>query len=157
MVRRLLLGLPLVVALAAGCGGSTDPKKERQEFLAQANAICSQYTTKQNEVRFPIANPIAPETSHADRARWGLSLKQVVDFGRQEVKSLRELEAPDDLRERFDELVDVKEAAFDDLAKGAEAAKRDKWNEIEKPVNAGRAKLARVTTLAKELGAGKCV
>jgi hypothetical protein len=157
MVRRSLLGLSLVVALAAGCGGGGNPTKERQEFLARANTICSQFTAKQNEVRFPIANPIARDTSPTDRARWGLSLKQVIDYGRQEVKVLRELEPPENLRERFDELVDTKEAAFNDLAKGADAAKRNKRTEIAKPVNAGRAKLTRATTLAKNLGAAKCV
>jgi hypothetical protein len=154
-MRRVLPGVLLVTAVAvAGCGGN--PKKERQQFLAKANAICNQFETQQNEVRFPSVNPLAAVTSHADRARWGLSLKQIVDLGREEVKSLRKLKAPKDLSDRFQQMVDSKDAAFGDLARAADAAKRNHPTQIKAPADAGRAKLAKVSKLAKALGAPRC-
>ena len=155
-MRSLLAGALLVVALTlAGCGGG-DPKKEKREFLASANSICNQYEVLQNAVRFPSVNPLSASVSATDRARWGLSLKQVVDYGRQEVKSLRKLDAPKDLDDRFQEMVATKSAAFEELARGADAAKRNHRTLIEAPVNAGRAKLGRVSTLARQLGAPRC-
>jgi hypothetical protein len=155
-MRKSLLGLLLVVSLAAaGCGGGNS-KVARRHFLAKANAICQQYETLQNEVRFPSVDPIGSKASHTDRARWGLSLKQVVDLGRQEVRSLGKLDPPKGLQERFQELIETKAAAFEDLAKAADAAKRNHRTLIKPPVNAGRAKLARASTLAKELGTQRC-
>lgn len=155
-MRRSLLGLLLIAALAAGGCGGGNQKKERQQFLAKANATCSQYENLQNAVQFPSVNPLATGTSHADRARWGLALKQIVDLGRQEVKVLGKLKPPTDLRDRFQEMLDLKTAAFDDLSKGAEAAKRNHPTEIKAPIDAGRARLARVSKLARKLGVPRC-
>ena len=74
MIRRSVLALVLASLAVAGCGGSNS-KAARRTFLAKANAICHQYETLQNDVRFPTVDPIATTASHTDRARWGLSLK----------------------------------------------------------------------------------
>jgi hypothetical protein len=154
-MRMSLLGLLLVIVVAAaGCGAN--PKKQRQEFLAKANAICGHFEDKQNQVLFPSVNPLAADISHADRAEWGLSLNQVVDLGLEEVKSLRKLKPPGDLRGRFQEMVDTKEAAFNDLAKSANAAKRNRRTLIKAPTQAARAKLTRVSVLAKQIGMRHC-
>jgi hypothetical protein len=157
-MRRLLpAALPvLMLALAAaGCGGS-DPKKERQEFLAKANAICNQYESQQNAVQFPSVNPLAANVSHTARAQWGLAVKRIADLGRQEVKALQDVKAPKALRERFQELIDRKASAFDDLARGADAAKRNHRTQIRAPIDSGRKKLAAIATRAKALGLPKC-
>jgi hypothetical protein len=157
-VRRLVPAALLTLGCAlAACGcGSGDPKKERREFLAKANAICNQYEAEQNAVRFPSVNPLSAAVSHTDRARWGLALKQIVDLGRQEVKALRDVEAPKALRDRFQELIDRKTSAFGDLARGADAAKRNHRTQIKAPVDSGRKKLAGIAKLAQALGAPKC-
>jgi hypothetical protein len=154
-MRRALLVLLLVVPLAAvGCGKSA--KEHRQDFLAKGIGICSHFSTLQNEVRFPMGNPLAAKTSHVQRAQWGLALTQIVNFGRQEVRGLRKLKAPKDLRDRFEQMLDTKEAAFDDLAKSADAAKRNHTAEIKAPADAGRAKLSQAGMLAKAVGLPKC-
>jgi hypothetical protein len=153
MGRSLVAMLLLVPLAAAACGENS--KQQRQKFLAEANGICGHFGTLQNQVRFPSANPLGVRTSHADRARWGLALNQIVNYGRQEVRRLRKLK-PEDLRERFEKMVGTKEAAFDDLATGADAAKRNHRSAIKAPVDAGRAKLARASSLAKALGLPKC-
>jgi hypothetical protein len=155
-MRRSLLGLLLVAALAAGGCGGGNPKKERQQFLAKANATCSQYESLQNQVQFPSVNPLATGTSHEDRARWGLALKQIVDLGRQEVKVLGKLKPPAELRDRYQEMLNLKSAAFDNLAKGADAAKRNHRTGIKAPIDAGRAKLTQASKLAKAVGLPSC-
>jgi hypothetical protein len=149
----LLCGLLLMVALA-GCGGNQ--KKDTQKFVAKANAICSYFESQQNQVLFPSVNPLSTNLSHADRAQWGLSLHQVVTLGLQEVKSLRKLNPPGAERGRFQEMVDAKEAAFNDLAKSADAAKRNHPKLIQAPTRAAKAKLARVSVLAKQVGVPRC-
>lgn len=154
-MRRPLLGVLLVVAVAlSGCGGNA--KKERQEFLASANNICSHFGDQQNEVRFPSVNPLAIGISHADRARWALSLKQIVDLGQQEVRALQKLKPPKDLEDRFQAMLDLESAAFADLAKGADAAKRNHRTEIKAPIDAGRATLTQASKLAKAVGLPSC-
>lgn len=156
MTKKPMLAAVLVAALAtAGCGGESRAK-DKQEFLARANALCGSYEDQQNQVRFPQVNPIAATASHADRAKWGLSLKQIVDLGRQEVAALRKLEPPDELKVSFDRLVGEMDASFDLLAQGAEAAKRNRPDELQAKVAKARARLAKATTIANQLGAKAC-
>ena len=154
--RWSLSALVFVVALAAtGCGGES-PAKRKKDFLAKATSICSHFSALQNQVQFPSGNPLAARTSHASRAQWGLALNQIVNYGREEVRGLRKLKAPKDLRERFQELLDTREQAFDDLAKAADAAKRNRTAEIKPPVTAGRKKLGRASKLAKAISLPSC-
>jgi hypothetical protein len=162
-MRWSALGVLLVGTLAAGCGGGDSGAKtpqernqERRVFLNQANAICTQYRFQQNQIQFPSTNPVAPRTTHAQRAQWGLALKRIVDLGRRQVKALRELEPPDQLRVRFDGVVDALETAFDALGEAAEAGKRNKPATIQTAVARGRAALGRVSTLARAMGLAGC-
>jgi len=154
--RWSLLALVLVVALAATACGGESAAKRKKDFLAEATSICSHFSELQNQVQFPSGNPLAARTSHTTRAQWGLALNQIVNYGRQEVRRLGKLKAPKDLRERFQELLDTKGQAFDDLAKGADAAKRNHTDEIKAPVTAGRKRLARARTLAKAISLPSC-
>jgi hypothetical protein len=155
VVRRALLPVLLLFALAAaGCGKSAE--EQRRDFLSNAGSVCSHFAMLQNQIAFPTGNPTDSGLSHTTRAQWGLALNQIVNYGRQETRRLRKLEPPEDLRDRFERLLDAKEAAFDDLAKGADAAKRNRVSQIAAPVNAGRAKLAQVEKLAKAVGLPAC-
>jgi hypothetical protein len=154
-MRPRLLALLLVCALAGGCGGSNS-HQDRKQFLAKANAICTHFEQLQNQVSFPSVNPLEPRLSHTARARWGLALHQVAQLGHGEVRALRKLDPPADLQSRFREMVDAKGGAFDDLTRAADAAKRNHRTEIKPSVTAGQKKLARVVSLAKELGTPRC-
>jgi hypothetical protein len=156
MKLRLLGLILLVCALASGCGGSGNSKKDRTQFLAKANGICDHYNQLQNQVTFPSVNPLEPGLTHVARAQWGLALKQVAQLGHAEVRALRKLDPPSDLQGGFREMVDTKQGAFDDLTRAADAAKLNHPTKIKPPTTAGQAKLARVTTLAKKLGTPKC-
>jgi hypothetical protein len=154
--RWSMSALVVVVALAAaGCGGESAAKRKK-DFLAEATSICNHFSELQNQIQFPSGNPLAARTSHTTRAQWGLALNQIVNYGRQEVRGLRKLKAPKDLRERFQELLDTKDQAYNDLAKAADAAKRNRTAEIKPPVTAGRKKLAQGTKLARAISLPSC-
>jgi hypothetical protein len=148
-------GVALALALAAAGCGATSGARQRG-FLAHANRICSHFSALQNEVQFPSVDPLVHSTTHAARAEWAVSLKRVAYLGKQEVKTLRQLRAPTELQRGFTILIDTKDAAFDDLLTGADAARRNDVAHIAQPVAAGRSKLARSAVLAKRLGAQRC-
>jgi hypothetical protein len=155
VVRRAILAILLLVPLVAlGCGKSTAEK--RKEFFTEARGICGHFSRLQNDVRFPEGNPLSAKMTHVSRAQWGLALNQIVNYGRQEVRGLRKLKPPKDIRDKFEQLLDTKDAAFTDLAEGADAAKRNRISEIKVPVTAGRAKLAQATKLAKDVDLPVC-
>jgi hypothetical protein len=144
----------LVAALvAAGCGSGP---LNANELVTRANAICKEYTQKQNDVEFPSVNPTDPSTSFRDRAMWGAALNQIVQLGRQEVVALRKLRPPNELEARFETFLAAKATAFDGLHAGAEAAKQNHPRAVKTTVDAARKKLARAGRFAKALGLQKC-
>ena len=44
-MRRSLLALPLVLALAAGCGSSGEKRLSREEYATRADAVCRTYNS----------------------------------------------------------------------------------------------------------------
>ena len=155
MVRRAILAVLLVLPLVAvGCGKSSAEK--RKEFFTEARGICGHFSRLQNDVRFPEGNPLSAQMTHVSRAQWGLALNQIVNYGRQEVRGLRKLKAPKDIGDKFEQLLDMKDSAFNDLAKAADAAKRNRISEIRAPTVAGRAKLTQAGKLANDVDLKVC-
>jgi hypothetical protein len=157
-MRRVqgLLALAGASALvAAGCGGESSAKK-KEEFLTKANSICKHFEDLQNQVQVPSVNPLAPKTSHAARAQWGLGIKRLAYLGTQEVNALGKLKPPKELADRFQQLLTTKSGAFADLLEGADAAKRNHVSAIKAPINAGRVALAQATKQARALGLKQC-
>jgi hypothetical protein len=161
-IRSIVLGVLLASTLAAGCGGGSKPKtpqerqQERRVFLNKANGLCTQFRSEQNEVQFPSGDPTARTATHAQRAVWGLALKRIVDIGRREIKALRELEPPEELRVRYAKVVTTLEDAFNGLSAAAEAGKRNRPAQIESNVARARADLDAVSKLANAMGLPGC-
>lgn len=154
MRGSVVLVVAAVVVSASGCGSS--PAADRQQFLAEANRICSHFSSLQNQVQFPSTNPVASGTSHAARAEWGVALKQVAYLGTQETKALRKLDPPGRLAAPFGSLLRIKETAYAELLHGADAAKRNDPDVVKTAVQSGRGKLARAAVQAKALGLESC-
>lgn len=139
---------------AAGCGG---PRKvDRKAFVDEAGRICAHFSQLQNQVQFPSTDPTAASTTHAARAEWAVSLKQVAYLGTQEVKELRKLTAPDELAASFVVLVGRMDAAYADLLRAADAAKRNDVPRLKRNAASGRAKLNRLPALAARAGLPRC-
>jgi len=140
--------------VAAGCGG--DGRLDREELVTRANEICTAYDAKQNDVLVPSVDPTNPATPFRQRAMWGAAINQIAQIGHQEVKALRKLRPPEVLEGRFEKLLAAKDEGFDELAKTAQAAKRNNPGRVKTAGRTARAKLATVTKLANELGVDKC-
>jgi len=109
---RKLIGVATATALLASCGGddASDP-----EFVARADAICTDALRQINRLPQPQGNRELPEL-----------IRQSRPIVREELKRLRELEAPADEASRFDALLAAlseRAAALDDVA--AAAGRRD--------------------------------
>lgn len=154
-MTRLPATLLLVAAVVvSGCGASATT--ERHRFVDKASGVCSHFSTLQNEVQFPSTDPVAAATTHAARAEWAVSLKQVAYLGTQEVRSLRAIDAPAPLVAGFVSLVSTKASAYAHLLAAADAAKRNRVPALRVATSAGRADLARAATLATQLGLKAC-
>ena len=147
--------LVVVALLAAGCGGKSAAEK-KADFLKEGNSICAHFESLQNDVQVPSVNPLAKNTSHVARARWGLGIKQLAFYGTQEIKALGKLNAPKELEPPFQEFLTTKGGAFVLMLKGADAAKRNHVSEIKAPITAARAGLAKASRQATSLGLKEC-
>ncbi len=154
-VLPLLAALLVVGLVASGCGKSAAQK--RKDFLGEANSTCKHFESLQNQVQFPISDPTAKNVTHVQRAQWGLAMNQIVNYGRQELRALGKLHAPKDLQDGYRQMMDKKSTAYDDLAQGADAAKRNRVSQIQPPIDAGRAALASAAELAKQLDLPDCL
>jgi hypothetical protein len=153
--RLIATALAVVFSLlAAGCGKSAADKK--REFLAEANRICKNFEAQQNQVNVPSVNPVAADATHAQRAEWGLAIKNLAYLGTQEVKALGKLDPPKDIADEFQALLTTKGSAYADLLQGADAAKRNHVAEIRRPIEAGRAALDKAKSQARALGLKEC-
>jgi hypothetical protein len=146
----------VVAVIAAGCGGGKSAAEQKADFLTRGNSICKHFESLQNDVQVPSVNPVARNTSHTARARWGLGIKQLAYLGTQEVKALGKLDAPEELERPFQEFLTTKGGAFAAMLKGADAAKRNHVSEIRAPIAAARAGLAKASKQARALGLKEC-
>jgi hypothetical protein len=119
----------LLVAAAAGCGGSDDDAPSREDFAGSANRICREAEAKVNE--------IAEQT----RARPGLDpdeaaievLERGTEAYRPYMDRLRDLAAPEDLRDDWDAFLDGVQEAFDlfpRLAAATRSRDREELSEL---------------------------
>ena len=155
-MRRALVAVSLAVVLsAAACGGKS--RLSRADFLSKATVNCKAYEAKQNAIVFPTVNPVGTKTTHAERAQWGLALKQIVDIGDQELKELRKLRLPKDLQASYTSLLASWQHAYDTLRAGAVAAKRNDVATLKQKVPQGRRELGEVSKRAKPLGLTGCL
>jgi len=152
---RFLAPAAAFALLAVGCGGKSTAEK-RKDFLAEANRICKHFDDLQNQVFVPSVNPLAAKVTHAQRAEWGVGIKQLAYLGTQEVKALGKLDPPKELAPGFRALLTTKGGAFAAMLQGADAAKRNHVSEISAPIVASRAALAKAAKQARALGLKQC-
>ncbi len=87
-MRRTLLLAPVLLSLAAGCGGSSTTVQQvsaKDAYLAKAEAVCASANTELAAVK-----KTQPTTSEALPAY----VKAIVDVGRKNVEQLGALEPP---------------------------------------------------------------
>jgi hypothetical protein len=101
----------LTVAIAA-CGGGSDPVSA-EELVQQGDEVCGKVQERFAEIQMA---PPASATEGADQAG---ELLGVADDAQGE---LRDIEPPEELRDRYDTYLDARESVSDALERGKQAA-----------------------------------
>lgn len=145
--RRVWTAWWAAALVGAGCGGGDD-RPSRADYVASVEEICAESDRRVQAVP-------EPETV-ADVARYGREIKSIIV---ELLAEARELELPDEDRERFEEYLDLVEAdptfdKMDDLIEAADAGDEDLVAELAAELeNTGASE---ADELAAELGLDAC-
>jgi hypothetical protein len=128
----------------AACGGG-DGGLSREEFLSEADSICTEYDRRIQEIDEP--------QSIDDIERYADEAKPVIEEGMSE---LRELEPPNDLQEQWDEYIASSQESveyLDELRQAGAAGDPARIQEIAQEVSQKNEEADR---LARDLGLQDC-
>ena len=136
-MTRLLLILAVGLAVLAGCGGDDEGDSggdgpTRQEFVADANAICREGEQKIDEVSSGAQQRIQEAGSQDERQKVVADvLQETVDEYRPYLDRLADLEAPSDIEDEWSSFVEDIRAAFDKIPELAEATREGDREKLE--------------------------
>jgi hypothetical protein len=138
-----VLGI-LVAALTAGCGG--DEELSREQYVSKLNAMCEDFSEKERE----IGEPQTP----ADLVEKG---PRILDaFETAIVDKVRELEAPGEIADQADRLVDLANQQRQVLGDLIAAAKDGNIVQVRELASRNQALNKETTLITRELGAKAC-
>jgi hypothetical protein len=138
-----VLGI-LVAALTAGCGG--DEELSREQYVSKLNAMCEDFSEKERE----IGEPQTP----ADLVEKG---PRILDaFETAIVDKVRELEAPGEIADQADRLVDLADQQRQVLGDLIAAAKDGNIVQVRELASRNQALNKETTSITRELGAKAC-
>ena len=131
-MTRLLLVMTIGLAALAGCGGGEDGGSDggegpsRDEFVADANAICREGEQKIDEVSQDGQQEIQQAKSGEQQRRAvGDLLELTAEEYRPYLDRLRDLRPPDDLAEDWSSFLDRITEAFDLIPELADATREN--------------------------------
>jgi hypothetical protein len=138
-----VLGI-LVAALTAGCAG--DEELSREQYVSKLNAMCEDFSEKERE----IGEPQTP----ADLVEKG---PRILDaFETAIVDKVHELEAPDEIADQADRLVDLADQQRQVLGELIAAAKGGNVAKVRQLASRNQALNKETTLITHELGAKAC-
>jgi hypothetical protein len=128
-MTRLLLAVALGLAAMAGCGGDDDDGGDgpsRQQFVAEANAICRDGEKKVDEVSQEGRKELEQATSAAEqRKAVGDVLERTAEEYRPFLDRLRALEPPADIADDWSSFVERISEAFALIPELAQATREN--------------------------------
>jgi hypothetical protein len=108
----MVLAIPLIAALGAGCGGGKQ-QVTAAELVQKADQACGE---EQGRFRQIQATPPANAPEAADQT------KALVQAAENASSALGDLDPPDGLRTQFDTYLSARDRAIDQMKKGQDAA-----------------------------------
>jgi hypothetical protein len=146
--KRILLGVVLgsvMAGLAAGCGG--DEELSRKEYVAELNAMCEDFSAREKEIGEP--------RTAADLVEKG---PRILDaFEEAIVDEVGDLDAPDEISDQADRLVDLADQQRDVLEGLVDAARENDFAKARELAAKNEALNKEASRIARELGAEACV
>jgi hypothetical protein len=143
----LLTAAAALAAVAiAGCGGGSE-EVSAEELVQEGDEVCRKVQERFAEIQ---AEPPANATEGAEQAG---ELLGIADDAQAE---LREIEPPEELRDRYDAYLDTRESVSDALERGKQAAEDQDGEAYGKAQEEAVGGAPERTRLARELGFGVC-
>jgi hypothetical protein len=142
-MRRVLLALA-VVGLAAGCGGGSG-RLSKEEYVKQADAICTKYNAKLKALPRPTGISALP--AYVDRA---------LPLARKGDDELRALEPPKDEEQTAKEWLDQNDSVVGSMERLRDAAKKGDRAGIQTALNEATSANQSANRLARQLGLTVC-
>jgi hypothetical protein len=127
---RMTIGTVAVAAAAAiaascgGGGGGSGTTLSKEDFIAQADAICTKHDAEfTNEIQptLPNVDPTAPSTSDEDLKKFEDPLDATHDLRGRQVDELRALTPPEEFQEQWDSVLSFLDASVEALGRAADA------------------------------------
>jgi hypothetical protein len=155
---RLLLLLPLVVALLSGCGGSeassgSTGSSARAQLIAKADPICEATIKRrlEEEKRLSAASTSGPPLKALASSAPGLAASQS-----RAVSQLRELSPPATLAKDWQSMLAALQQLATDTARIGAYAKEKNVKALEKVVRTGGGTRRRLASIATRDGLAPC-
>ncbi|MBA2348532.1 MAG: hypothetical protein H0V81_09590 [Solirubrobacterales bacterium] len=144
-MRHPLIALPVTLAACvalAACGGDT---LTADEYRKQADAICKDFDAKQKELPDP--------KSIADFGKLTDEAKPLIE---DQIEQLRDLEAPDELKDQAEEAYDLLDQQVPKLDELKAAAKDNDTAKIQSVAESASKLSTQANAKAKEIGLTVC-
>lgn len=128
-MTRLLILLTIGLAALAGCGGGDDGGSDaasREEFVADANAICRDGEKKIDDVSGARQEELAQASTDKERRDLVSDLlEETAEAYRPYLDRLRAIDVPDDIADEWSSFVDGITEAFDLIPELAQATREN--------------------------------
>jgi len=162
-VGRSLIGVALVVVVVfvAGCGGGggSSSTVSKEDFIAQADAICTKHDaefTNEIESTFPPVDPTSPSTSDEDLEKFEDPLHATQELRSRQVDELRALTPPEDFQEQWDTVLSFLDSSVEALGKAADAVGEADREAIAAAFAEGEEGSEEADSIAKDYGFEVC-
>jgi hypothetical protein len=145
-MRYLVAAAAVLVAL--GFPGCEDEGREREEFIKQADAVCS-------DAQVQIDRVVRPQDPR-DLLQLALFLERAVPIARSQNRRLKALERPEEEKAEINRLIGALEAEVDAAERMLAAAKRESQPGIQAALQDSAIAGAQTEQAARNLGLRVC-
>jgi hypothetical protein len=162
-MTRVAIGtvvMSAIAAMAAGCGGGGGGGAlTKEDFISQADAICTKYDTEfrsEIEPTYPNVDPTSATTSDEDLKKFEEPLHATHDLLSGQVDELRDLTPPEDFQDQWDTVLADLDKGIEATAEAADAIGNADRAAVEAAFASTQPAFDEADRIAKEYGFKVC-